>query len=142
MSGDDGHLFSFETKAKDYAGLQSENLAYTYTRVDSSPPTAWVSPMPSEQSTLAFGVSWTGSDTRSGLASFTIQVRVDGGAWGDWLVETTSSSSAYVGLDGHAYGFRVRALDQVGNVGEWSSEVVTTIQIPPTWKAFISLVMR
>jgi uncharacterized protein YkwD len=72
--------------------------------------------------------SWTGDDRplavlTSGLRSFEVQRRVDGGAWTSVWASTTRrawSSSVWVG---HRVQVRVRALDNAGNVGAWSSPV-------------------
>jgi uncharacterized protein YkwD len=72
--------------------------------------------------------SWTGDDLRlaaltSGLRSFEVQRRVDGGAWVSvWTSTTRRSWSSSVGL-GHRVQVRVRARDNAGNVGAWSSAV-------------------
>jgi uncharacterized protein YkwD len=70
--------------------------------------------------------SWTGDDRplaalSSGLRSFEVQRRIDGGPWVSVWTSTTSrvwSSSVSVG---HRVQIRVRARDRVGNVGAWSS---------------------
>ncbi len=72
--------------------------------------------------------SWTGNDSplaalMSGLRSFEVQRRVDGGAWVSvWTSTTRRSWSTSVGA-GHRVQVRVRARDNAGNVGPWSSAV-------------------
>ena len=72
--------------------------------------------------------SWTGDDRplaelTSGLRSFEVQRRVDGGAWVSvWTSTTRRSWSTSVGV-GHRVQVRVRARDNAGNVGAWSSPV-------------------
>ena len=72
--------------------------------------------------------TWTGNDSplaalMSGLRSFEVQRRVDGGAWVSvWTSTTRQSWSTSVGL-GHRVQVRVRARDKAGNVGPWSSAV-------------------
>jgi uncharacterized protein YkwD len=72
--------------------------------------------------------TWTGNDSplaalMSGLRSFEVQRRVDGGAWVSvWTSTTRRSWSTSVGL-GHRVQVRVRARDNAGNVGPWSSAV-------------------
>ena len=66
--------------------------------------------------------SWTGVDPRlatltSGLRSFEVQRRVDGGAWVSvWTSTTRRSWSTSVSV-GHRVQVRVRARDNAGNVG-------------------------
>jgi len=72
--------------------------------------------------------TWTGNDSplatlMSGLRSFEVQRRVDGGAWASvWTSTTRRSWSTSVGL-GHRVQVRVRGRDRAGNVGPWSSAV-------------------
>ena len=79
----------------------------------------------SVSSTGALTVSWRGADIllaslTSGLRDFTVQRRVDGGAWSTAWSRTTSRSRTVTAARGHLYEYRVRARDNVGNVGRWS----------------------
>jgi uncharacterized protein YkwD len=73
-------------------------------------------------------LSWTGTDLQlavltSGLRSFEVQRRVDGGAWVSvWTSTTRRSWSTSVSV-GQRVQVRVRARDNAGNVGAWSSPV-------------------
>jgi hypothetical protein len=72
---------------------------------------------------------WTGADVllqthTSGLATFRVEARVDGGAWQSVRPRTTTTARTVKGLaSGHWYGVRVRATDKAGNVGSWSHEM-------------------
>jgi uncharacterized protein YkwD len=72
--------------------------------------------------------SWTGTDLQlavltSGLRSFEVQRRIDGGAWVSiWTSTTRRSWSTSVSV-GQRVQVRVRARDNAGNVGAWSSAV-------------------
>ena len=48
-------------------------------------------------------------------------------AWFTWLSHTTGSTEIFNGLDGVEYAFRVRAIDEAGNIGDWSSAVSSTV---------------
>jgi len=78
--------------------------------------------------------AWTGADVRlqrrtSGLRSFDVQYRVDGGAWMNLRNDTTARTLDLADRErGHTYGFRVQAADQRGNLGSWSSELRVTLQ--------------
>jgi len=87
---------------------------------DTTPPVAGILALPPTESQESFTVSWAATDDWSGVASYDVQVSIDGGAWGPWLTATTLTSSAYPGQDGHGYAFRVRATDTAGNVGAWN----------------------
>jgi uncharacterized protein YkwD len=95
-------------------------------------------PAPGPYATLAPGRrvrlvtwSWSGDDIplaalTSGLRSFEVQRRVDGGAWiSIWTSTGRRSWATYVPV-GHTISIRVRARDNAGNVGSWSSPVGLT----------------
>ncbi len=81
---------------------------------DVTAPVASVSPLP-QFSPVNFTVSWSGTDVGSGIESYDIQVRANGGAWQDWQVKTTTTSALFTGQPGSFYEFRARALDRAGN---------------------------
>jgi subtilisin family serine protease len=73
--------------------------------------------------TLPTRVSWpAATDQTTGIAGYELQTSVDGGAW----VATTATSAAVrtaLGSQdlGHAYRYRVRARDTVGNWSNWAN---------------------
>jgi uncharacterized protein YkwD len=74
-------------------------------------------------------VSWAGYDPRlqvltSGLRSYAIQRRVDGGAWVSILSSTTLRSMTFKVAFGHRYEFRILARDRAGNPGVWVIKAV------------------
>jgi uncharacterized protein YkwD len=79
-------------------------------------------------------VSWTGADVKlqvltSGLYSFRIQRRVDGGTWTTISSSTTSRSITLNLATNHTYEFRVAARDKAGNWGAWS---MASAKLTPT----------
>jgi spore germination protein YaaH/flagellar hook assembly protein FlgD len=93
---------------------------------DATPPRAGVKVLHTRQRDAGFLVTWLGSDA-TGIASWDVQVSVDGGPWAAWLTGTTKTSDVYLGQDGHGYAFRVRAKDTKGNLGAWD--------VTSTWRA-------
>jgi uncharacterized protein YkwD len=74
-------------------------------------------------------LSWTGYDVRlqaltSGLRSYAVQRRVDGGAWAAVLSGTTLRSKTVKVYLGHRYEFRFSARDRAGNPGAWVTKVI------------------
>ena len=65
-------------------------------------------------------LSWTGSDSGSGIASYDVRQSRDGGAWEMIASRTTGTSLQTTVTPGHTYRFMVRARDKAGNVGSWS----------------------
>ncbi|HEY6568725.1 MAG TPA: glycosyl hydrolase family 18 protein [Candidatus Limnocylindrales bacterium] len=88
-------------------------------RVDKSAPQAGIRMLASAQGDEGFVVSWTARDT-STIASYDVQVSVDGGPWAAWRTRTRARSEVWLGSDGHGYAFRVRAVDSKGNAGSWN----------------------
>ena len=74
-------------------------------------------------------IPWAGSDVRlqvltAGLHSFTVQRRVDGGAWATTWASTTARAGYFTMYLGHRYEVRVSAVDNRGNRGAWVTTVV------------------
>ena len=78
-------------------------------------------------------MSWSGSDDPggSGIASYTIYVSTDGGAFTPWLQGTTLTQADYPGLSGDTYAFYSVATDNVGNVQPTptAAQATTTVQL-------------
>ena len=87
--------------------------------VDKAAPQAGVTVLAAAQPDEGFVVSWTARDATA-VASYDVQVSIDGGAWASWLTGTRSGSDVWLGDDGHGYAFRVRATDTKGHVGAWN----------------------
>ena len=120
-----------------YGTNESTNSFYT----DIAPPTSAVAALPPVTTDTKFSVNWSGSDARSGLRWYHVQVR-DGNRsdseWVDWLVNTTKIAELFSGQSGHVYYFRSRAMDKVGNWENWptgdgdSYTLVDPSAAPPT----------
>jgi hypothetical protein len=85
-------------------------------------------------------LSWSGSDTLSGVATYDIQVRA--GLTGEWtvvLINTISTSTNYVGVNGITYYFRTRASDFAGNVEDWPSDYDTFTIVEPIFDRIVFL---
>ncbi len=109
------------------AGVTSAWSSSVYSTQDAVAPTAQMGALSSVQSQLQFTVSWSGSDSGSGVKNYDVQVQINGGAWQTWKSATTATSATYSGAYGNTYAFRVRARDQVDNQGVWSAVVTTTM---------------
>ncbi|MBC7809811.1 MAG: hypothetical protein H7175_01620 [Burkholderiales bacterium] len=70
-----------------------------------------------------FGIAWSAED-ESGIESYTVWVRVNGGEWQPWL-ETDHTEAQYTGTSGNSYEFAVWAVDLAGN---WSPNTVLVPQ--------------
>jgi hypothetical protein len=82
-------------------------------------PTSTVAAMPATTTAPgSFTVNWSGSDNSggSGIASYSVYVSDNGGAYSAWLTNTTATSATFSGKDGHTYSFFSLATDKAGNV--------------------------
>ncbi len=91
--------------------------------LDTTAPTAVTASSPASTSNLSFLVSWSGSDSGSGIASYDVQYKVGAsGTWSSWLTGTSVTTAVFgpaapagVVRD-ETYYFRVRVRDVAGNV--------------------------
>jgi len=102
--------------------------------LDATPPTSTVNPLPATEvavggSTATFPMSWSGTDTGSGIATYTIYVSDNGGGFTAWQTATTQSSASFTGTAGHTYGFYSIATDNVGNVEAGKSTADTATKV-------------
>jgi murein DD-endopeptidase MepM/ murein hydrolase activator NlpD len=123
----EGTSLAFQARVTDWAGNQAVAVVWGISN-DRTAPALTLTPLPAQQDSTVVNLNWTASDSFSGLASFNIQTRVDGGGWVDWVTGLAPDvrSSVYAAQPGHTYGFRVIALDRAGNTAQ--AEVSTRIK--------------
>ena len=84
------------------------------------------------QTRPTFWVTWSGTDTGSGIAAFDVRVRSAPykASFGDYrLIEeaATTKRTRFAGAAGATYCFSARATDRDGNVSAWSVERCTAV---------------
>jgi hypothetical protein len=95
--------------------------------VDTEPPVVRVNPLPLVVP-RNFTVSWSGTEPGgSGIAYYDVQVQVDGGAWTNWQMGTTSVNAEFVGESGRTYAFRARGVDNAGNIEAFGGAEASTL---------------
>jgi hypothetical protein len=97
--------------------------------IDSAPPQSHVMPLASTQTSPSFTVQWSGTDTGSGIHSYTIYASDNGSPFVPWQVDTTSTQAAFPGIAGHTYRFYSVGKDEVGNVESLKTTVEATTQV-------------
>ena len=127
FTGVNAGFYEFRVRAVDWAGNVGAwpNNPHASTRVDSVAPNSVVNPLPQYTFSDSFTVSWSGLDPQpgSGIARYEVQFQVNGGGWQPFRSDTTETSAVFSGaVVGWTYGFRVRALDWVGNVETFSPQ--------------------
>ncbi len=112
-------------------------------KIDKTPPDIWINDLPQWTNTSSFEVRWNNRSDISGIASFQIQWKVEGGVWTDWVTGEVSGlttpgyatfgappgNDPYNLIDNQIYFLRINATDKAGNIGEWSSEVNIIIDV-------------
>jgi N-acetylneuraminic acid mutarotase len=75
-------------------------------------------------------ISWSATDSGSGVSSYELQQSINGGAWTDVSLSSATQTSITLNLDpGNAYRFRVRGQDQTGNWSGWKQGSGVTIDV-------------
>jgi hypothetical protein len=49
---------------------------------------------------VRFTVAFSATDSEAGVRHYTVQYRVEGGSWADWLVETLKGEMDFIGNPG------------------------------------------
>jgi hypothetical protein len=101
--------------------------------LDVTPPVSSVRALPAVEATTSFTVSWSGTDKGSGIASYSIYVSDNGGAFTAWQTATIATSASYTGQIGHTYGFYSIATDKVGNVEPAKDKADVTTALTPSF---------
>jgi hypothetical protein len=68
---------------------------------------------------LRMTVSWSATDAGTGVKSYDVKRRVDGGDWVRIASATSATSLNTTMKPGHSYLFKIRARDRAGNVSAW-----------------------
>jgi hypothetical protein len=91
----------------------ANEASFTVVR-DATPPSLWLD-LPARLICEDLAVTWNGSDTQSGVASYDLALRIDEGAWQPVFTDTQRTHHTFTGLPGEAYEVRVTTRDHVGN---------------------------
>lgn len=125
-NGVGGQTYYFRSRVRDNAfNIEAwPTNADSSTTVESLPPNSSLSPLPPyHRRDQGVPVQWGGSDPGgSGIASYDVQYRIDGGNWVNWQTDTPETISSFWAYEeGNNYEFRVRAIDRAQNEGDWSA---------------------
>ena len=95
--------------------MDTPTVAYT---LDNTAPASKLSATPivgSDPNVNDYQVTWSGQDTGSAIASYTLYVSDNGGAYKPWLQNSVLTQAVYHGQTGHNYAFYSIAVDNAGN---------------------------
>jgi len=133
-SGANGSNYQFRAQASNNGGATFGPWSgVTSTTIDTSAPSTTMNPLPQYTTSTSFWVSWNGTDSGSGVASYNLQSQFNGGSW-QTLISNTPQTSFYIqNAQTGLYAFRVQATDVAGNVQPWpaNAQASTTVLVNP-----------
>ena len=97
--------------------------------IDATAPTSRVQAATGVVATTNVAVSWSGTDTGSGITGYTVYVSDNGAAYTAWQTNVTATSAVYAGTTGHTYAFYVLATDGAGNTEATKATAEATIAV-------------
>ncbi len=119
---------------QDQYGFAATGTASTSWLMDDTPPSSTISPLPQRGTSLSFPVSVTGSDSgnpAAGVASYAIDVSINGGSWSFWTTVPASNPTAtYTGHSNTTYAFYSTANDNAGNVENKPPAIEASTYLP------------
>jgi hypothetical protein len=108
--------------------LQEGIVVTGMVNIDTAAPTSSMIALPAT-SPRDISLSWEGSDTLSGIATYDVEMRTPDGAWEPVVINTPAHALTVTGIPGQRYFFRVRATDAAGNVEDWSDAYDAVTQV-------------
>ncbi len=119
---EDSNTWWIHVRSLDNAGNAAAGAVhYGPFYIDAEPPTAWFTNQNGSVNVPNITIFWYGGDNLSGVVAYDVQTNTNNGGWVDWRVNTPDTYAVFSGLAGQDVSFRVRARDNAGNIGDWSS---------------------
>ncbi len=110
-----GHTFYLRVRARDKHCNTSDWSAPLGSVADADPPITAVNSQPRYRTERGFDVSWGGSDDASGIASYDIWTRANGGEWTSWQTGISTTAANYSNAQvGGTYYFLSLGTDRLG----------------------------
>jgi hypothetical protein len=131
-----GARVDFRTWADDNAGNTeaTPGSPQASTIIVSQTPPVTFTPLPQYTYGSSFTVSWSAGSSPVGIVGYDVQYQVNDGPWIDLVSASPQTSYQFVNAQNEStYGFRARARDALGNVGQYpaGAEVSTTVVLFP-----------
>ena len=132
--GENGRLYEFRARGVDHSGnVEAYGDPEASTTVDTLPPVVTVDPiLPHITTSTLVTVSWSGSDSVSGIQYYDVQMRMNDGSWVLWIPQTLATTAQFQApLDGF-YAFEARAVDNMGLVESFNNQAEATVFVDAT----------
>jgi protein phosphatase len=127
LSGDTGKVYYWRVMARDNAGNESDNSPTENFKLDITPPPTVTLSSPADDNTFdtsSVTLEWyAANDAHSGTWRYDVWVN-------GTIYQTTGITYDLWGLEDGMYSWKVRAIDEVGNAGEWSETRSFKIEVP------------
>ena len=128
--GETGRLYAFRARGVDNEGnVEPYGDAEASTIVDAQPPRTFVEPLPAYIQTNSVNLTLGGGDLGSGVESYDVRYRFNGGEWILWQQQTTTTNLVFDSIEDGLYEFEARAEDEAGLVEPFHEEVEAEILI-------------
>lgn len=99
--------------------------------LDNSTPASSVHALTASPCSANLNVQWSGTDTGSGIRSYTVYVSDNGGPFTIWQNNTAATSGSYSGQFGHTFAFYSVAQDRTGNFEKAPVNPDATVTLSP-----------
>jgi hypothetical protein len=137
----EGDQIDFYTRAYDWAGNWTGTASWDLT-MDFTHPDTTADPLSSSSESTAIHLNWSHTDNLAGIRSSHIRFRVNSEAWINQGFDQDTRDWWFIGEAGNNYTFRIRAIDDAGNIEPYleGAQLSTTIPAmstlcasPDTW---------
>ncbi|HOC38234.1 MAG TPA: dockerin type I domain-containing protein [Thermodesulfobacteriota bacterium] len=101
--------------------------------IDTTPPESLVASLPETIRSRQIPITWSGTDTGSGIATFDVLVSENGGPFQPWISNTVVTTATFTdGAFGSTYDFLCTAADKVGNSQNVPGALAVTTTLMPS----------
>jgi hypothetical protein len=125
----EGDKIAFYARAYDWAGNWAGTPAWDLT-LDFTHPDTTSDPLPTPSETTAIQLNWTHTDNLAGIRSSHIRYRKNSESWLNQGFQEDTREWWFVGEAGNNYTFRIRAIDNAGNIEPYLEGAEVTTSIP------------
>ena len=97
--------------------------------LDIGKPTSSISPTYQIEKDTIITLSWSGTDSGSGIAGYSVYVSENDGEFYLWLYNVTETTGEFTGKKDSVYRFYVQATDHVGNQEDLKQQAELTVSL-------------
>jgi hypothetical protein len=128
--------------AGNWTGWMSDSIVLDRGLPTISNVSGWVEQGARRDASVPVLIDWAGADSGVGVAGYDVAVSKDGGAWSMAATNTAAPGVVRNLPVGHAYRFRVRGTDRIGNRSGWTLSPTIRLTLVQDGSAKISYMGR